>query len=147
MEKSNHKNYVKWYGIDRSQLVRQEIMPYEKSIFDMFSKKFKIDADKDLERGREKLWKLWYLCADSCKNIHKVLAWTTEYSPKIKSLVDEVVNLDYQSLLEVFEITKAEYFDKWWSQEVQNNVQDICKHLTQMREISKNRTNVISKLK
>ena len=145
MEKSNHKNYIDQYDRNRQKLAKTIILPNEKSIFELFNKKFSIDADADIDRWRLQLWKLWYLCADSCSQMHKILSWNTQVDTKYKDLVKNIVNLDYDSLKDVFQEIQNEYFNSWASAEVINYLQEICKYLDKMRKISKNHTNVISK--
>jgi hypothetical protein len=50
MEKSNHKNYIDQYDRNRQKLAKTIILPNEKSIFELFNKKFSIDADADIDR-------------------------------------------------------------------------------------------------
>lgn len=145
MEKSNHKNYIDQYDRNRQKLAKNVILPNEKSIFELFNEKFSMDADADTNRWRLQLWKLWYACADSCSQIHKILSWELHVDTKYKDLVKNIVNLDYDSLKEVFQEIQNEYFNSWASVEVINYLQEVCKHLDKMRKISKNHTNVISK--
>jgi len=141
MEKSNHKNYIEWVDRNWPLLVKKQILPNEKKIFDLFSQKFAKDAEADLNRWRKKLRELWNLCANSCHEIHEIFAWEAENKPKLKELVKNIVNLDYNSLKEVFfEIQK-----KYSNPEIQNHLQDICNYIDKMRQISKKHTNVISK--
>lgn len=46
MERSNHKNFVESYWRNREALI-SKILLYQDSIFNLFSTKFKYDADKD----------------------------------------------------------------------------------------------------
>ena len=145
MEKSNHKNYVDQYDRDREKLAKIIILPNEKTIFELFNKKFSNDADADINRWRLQLWKLWYACADSCWQIHKILSGEPQVDDKYRELVKNIVNLDYQSLMEVFQEIQNEYFNSGANAEVITYLQDVCKYLDKMRKISKNHTNVISK--
>jgi len=145
MEKSNHKNYIDQYDRNRQKLAKTIILPNEKSIFELFNKKFSIDADADIDRWRLQLWKLWHACADSCSKIHQILSWEPQVDARYKDLVKNIVNLDYDSLKEVFQEIQNEYFNSWVDEKVVNYLQDICKYLDKMRKISKNHTNVISK--
>ena len=145
MEKSNHRNYIDQYDRDRQKLAKTIILPNEKTIFMLFNEKFSSDANADINRWRLQLWKLWYACADSCSQIHKILSWEPQVDSKYKDLVRDVVNLDYDSLKGVFQEIQNEYFNSWDSAEVTNYLQEVCKCLDKMRKISKNHTNVISK--
>lgn len=145
MEKSNHKNYIDQYGRDREKLAKTIILPNEKTIFELFSEKFAVDADADINRWRSQLWKLWHACADSCLQIHQILSWEPQVDTRYKDLVNSIVNLDYDSLKEVFQRIQNEYFNSGASEQVINYLQEVCKYLDKMRKISKNHTNVISK--
>lgn len=141
MEKSNHKNYVEWFDRNRPKLVENVVLPNEKAIFQIFSKKFEDDAIADIKRDRVRLWVLWQKCADACLEIHNILSWEVENDPKLKEIVRNIVNLDYDSLKEVFfEIQK-----KYSNPEIQKHLQDICNYIDKMRQISKKHTNVIWK--
>lgn len=143
MEKSNHRNYVEWFERDWPLLVKNQIIPNEKNIFDLFSQKFKKDAEADLNRGRKILRRLWNLCANSCLEIHQILSWESGNNPKLSDLVKNIVNLDYESLGEIF----SKIQDEYTSQEIKSHLQDVCDYIDKMRKISKNHTNVISKSK
>lgn len=145
MEKSNHKNYIKWVDRNWPLLVKKQILPNEKKIFNLFSQKFAKDAETDLNRWRKSLWELWKLCANSCHEIHEIFAWEAENEPKLKELVKNIVNLDYESLWEVFSKIQLEYFNTWWDEQVQKHLQNIQNYIKKMRQISKKHTNVISK--
>lgn len=145
MEQSNHKNYIKWVDRNWPLLVKKQILPNEKKIFDLFSQKFAKDAEADLNRWRKKLRELWNLCANSCHEIHEILAWEVENHPELKELVKNIVNLDYESLWEVFSKIQLEYFNTWWDEQVQKHLQNIQNYIKKMRQISKKHTNVISK--
>ena len=145
MEKSNHKNYIDQYDRDWQKLVQTIVLPNEKTIFELFNEKFFMDADADINRWRFQLWKLWYACASSCLQIHKILSWELQIDAKYNDLVKNIVNLDYDSLKEVFQEIQNEYFNNGANAEIITYLQDVCKYLDKMRKISKNHTNVISK--
>ena len=145
MEKSNHKNYVEWFDRNRSLLAKTKIIPNEKAIFDLFSQKFSNDAEADLNRWRKTLRELWILCATSCQEIHNILAWKVENDPELKELVKNTVNLDYESLWEVFNEMKMLYAAKSEDKEIEKRLEKICEYIEKMRRISQKHTNVISK--
>ena len=145
MEKSNHKNYIEWFQRNRSTLVKNQIIPNEKKTFDLFSQKFSQDAEADFDRWRKILWTLWNLCANSCKEIHNILSWEVENNPELKNLAKDIINLDYESLWEIFKQIENEYHNKIWTEDIQKHLQTIYTHIQNMRKISKNHTNIISK--
>lgn len=145
MEKSNHKNYIENFDRDRPKLTKNIIIPNGRTIFNLFNQKFSADADADIKRWRSQLWKLWYSCSDSCSQIHRILSWEAKIDDKYKDIVKNIVNLDYESLKEVFHEIQNEYFNNWANDEIVNYLQDICKYLDKMRKISKAHTNIISK--
>lgn len=145
MEKSNHKNYIEWFERNWLLLVKTQIIPNEKEIFELFSQKFHKDALKDNERWREKLRNYWEICSESCKNIHVALQWIDNINPSLKELVKNICDLDYESLQDIFQKIKLEYFNTKWDESIINDLDTICKSLGKMRQISKKHTNVISK--
>lgn len=147
MEKSNHKNYIEWFNRDWPLLVKTQVIPNEKEIFELFSQKFHKDALKDCERWREYLRNMWEICSESCKNIHIALQWIDNINASLKGLVKNICDLDYESLLEIFRRIKLEYFNTWKDEDIVEELDNICNTLDKMRKISKNHTNVISKSK
>ena len=145
MEKSEHNNYIDWYDRNWSLLVKSQIIPNEKQIFELFSQKFFDDANDDLGRWRKKLWDKWKVCATSCHEIHNILSWNIKENSGLKTLVEDIVKLDYWSLWEVFQRIKLEYFNKWWNEKIIEQLDNICKSIDEMWRISKRHTNVISK--
>ena len=144
MEKSNHRNYIEWYDKNRNDVINQMIIPYEKNIFELFSQKFDEDAQKDGERGRELLMSLWISCAHCCKLIHENLMWADSLDIDMKNTVNNIVNMDYDSLCEFFTTLKSTYTEQW-NQYIADKISHICTYLDKMRKISKKHTNVISK--
>lgn len=145
MEKSNHKNYIEWFNRDWPLLVETKIIPNEKEIFELFSQKFHKDALKDSERWREYLRNMWEICSESCKNIHIALQWIDNVNPSLKELVKNICDLDYESLLEIFQRIRLEYFNTWSDENIVDDLDRICDSLDKMRDKSKDKTNVISK--
>ena len=145
MGKSDHKNYVEWFDRNWPLLVKTKIIPHEKKIFELFSQKFSHDAKEDLNRWRKILRELWNLCAASCQEMHNILAWNVENTIELKELVENIVNLDYESLWEVFNEIKASYAAKSKDTEIEKHLNNICESLDKMRDKSKDKTNVISK--
>ena len=144
MEKSNHRNYIEWYDRNRNDVIAQKIIPYEKNIFELFNQKFYEDAQKDGDRGRERLMSLWISCANCCRLIHENLMWVDLLDTDLKKIVKDIVNMDYDSLYEFFYTLKATYSTQW-NQYVASKIAHICIYLEKMRKISKKHTNVISK--
>lgn len=145
MGKSDHKNYVEWFDRDWPLLVKTQIIPNEKEIFELFSQKFHRDALKDNERWRETLRNDWEICSESCKNIHIALQWIDNINPSLKDLVENICKLDYESLLEIFQRIRLEYFNTWRDKDIIEDLDRICDSLDKMRDKSKDKTNVISK--
>ena len=145
MDKSKHNNYVEEFERNWPLLVKTKVIPNEKQIFELFSQKFHRDAIKDNERWREKLRDFWEICSESCKNIHVALQWIDNIDPSLQDLVKNICNLDYQSLLEIFQRIRLEYFNTWRDENIVDDLDRICKSLDKMRQISKEHTNVISK--
>ena len=145
MEKSNHKNYIEWFDRNRPLLVKNQIIPNEKEIFELFSWKFHRDALKDNERWRENLRNHWEICSESCKNIHTALQWIDKINPSLQELVKNICDLDYKSLLEIFQRIRLEYFNLWRDENIVEDLDNICRSLDKMRQISQKHTNVISK--
>lgn len=144
MGKSVHRNYIEWYDRDRNNLIVQKIIPYEKNIFELFNQKFYEDAQKDEDRGRERLMSLWVLCADCCRLIHENLIWVDWLDTELKNIVNSIVNMDYDSLREFFFALKFTYSTQW-NQYAVDKISQICIYLEKMRKISQKHTNVISK--
>ena len=144
MERSNHKNFVELYWRNREALISNEILLYQDSIFNLFSTKFKYDADKDWEKNRIKLERLWYNCANKCDEIHKILSIndTMDDDIDLQETVNNIVNMDYGSVEELFNLIKKKYQNK---PEIYNAIQEICNNLAEMRRISKKHTNIITK--
>ena len=147
MEKSNHKNYIEWFERNWPLLVKNQIIPNGKEIFELFSQKFHKDALKDNDKWREKLRNYWEICSESCKNIHVALQWIDNINPSLKEIVKNICDLDYETLQDIFQKIKLEYFNTWWDENIINELDTICKSLDKMRQISKKHTNVISKSK
>lgn len=145
MGKSNHKNYIEWFDRNWSLLVKTQIIPNEKEIFELFSQKFHRDALKDNERWREVLRNRWEICSEYCKNIHVALQWIDDINPSLQELVKNICDLDYKSLLEIFQRIRLEYFNTWRDEDIVEDLDNICSSLDKMRQISQKHTNVISK--
>jgi hypothetical protein len=56
-------------------------------------------------------------------------------------LVNNIVNLDYNSLSEVFQSLKAEYL-KVWEEKIANQIEIVCTCLEKMWRISEFRTTI-----
>lgn len=145
MEKSNHKNYVEWYGRNWSTLINDIVIPHQKTIFNLFNNKFKLDAQKDWERWREKLKELWNACANNCELIQRIILHQndkqSEYNDDILKVVTNIVNIDYWSLHDFFNALRSEYET---NTEIYKILDEICNYVRKMREISRNHTNIIS---
>ena len=132
---SIHKNYIEWYWRNRNKICTEKLLPHQKEIFNLFSEKFYIDAEKDWERGRRLLKALWNKCSESYKEIHIILNWNENFDNKIKDLINNIVNLDYNSLFEIFQALKDEY-TKAENQEITEEIESICRYLKKMWNIS-----------
>lgn len=140
---SIHKNYIEWYWSERDALCTQKLLPYQNEIFRLFSDKFYTDAENDREKWRKLLTYRWYRCSELCDEIHKNLEWNDIIGEDLKDLVNNIVDLDYNSLLEVFQILRDKYLEIW-NQWISNQIDNICEYLDKMWKISKNRTEIKS---
>jgi hypothetical protein len=138
---SVHKNFVEWYWRNWNKLCNEKILPYQGEIFKLFSNKFHIDAKKNWERWRELLKSRWNKCWEICNEIHITLWWNEIINEELKNLVNNIVNLDYKSLSEVFYVLKNKYLETW-EQWIANQIDDICANLEKMWEISKSHTTI-----
>jgi hypothetical protein len=136
---SVHKNFVEWYWRNWNKLCEQKILPYQSEIFKLFSDKFHIDAEKDWERWRKLLKSRWNKCSEICNEIHLVLWWNDVINEELKDLVDNIVNLDYNSVSEVFQVLKLKYLEAW-KEKIANHIEIICTYLEKMWIISEFRT-------
>ena len=143
MEESNHKNFVEIYWRNRNALIQNEIIPYQKAIFDLFWTKFEYDAKKDLERWRKKLFELWQNCAKKFRIIHSILKDDNFYDneeDEIFNTVQNIVNMDYWSVHEFLCSLKERYTD---NTKIYQLLNEICNDISEMRRISKKHTNII----
>ena len=136
---SVHKNFVEWYWRNWDKLCKEELLPYQWEIFKLFSDKFHIDAKKDWERWRKLLKSRWNKCWEICNEIHLTLWWNDIINEELKNLVNNIVNLDYNSLSEVFETLKARYLEIW-EEWIAKQIDIICSYLEKMWRISESRT-------
>ena len=145
MDKSSHRNFVEWYWRNREIIIRDNVLPYQSAIFDIFSKKFDFDAQKDLLRWRKKLWRLGNSCAEELSKIHSILnSWTVsdDELDEIIEIVENVVDMDYDSVKEFFYTLKKEYSENW---KIKERLNQICDNISKMWEISQDKTNIITK--
>ena len=140
---SVHKNFVEWYWRNWNKLCDEKILPHQGEIFKLFSYKFHIDAEKDWERWRKLLKSRWNKCSELCNEIHLILWWNDIINEELKNLVNNIVNLDYNSLLGVFQAVKVEYL-KAWEKEIVNQIEIICTYLRKMWRISESHTTIKS---
>ena len=136
-----HKNFIEWYGRNWDKLCNEKILPYQEEIFKLFSDKFHIDAEKDWERWRKLLQSRWNKCSELCNEIHLILWWNEAIDEELKDIVINIVNLDYNSLSEVFEILKAKYL-KTWEKWIASQIEIICTYLEKMWRISSPHTTI-----
>lgn len=136
---SVHKNFIEWYWRDWNKLCSEKLLPYQNEIFELFSEKFYVDAEKDGEKWRKVLKSRWGKCGEICNEIYLTLWWNGVVSEDLRDLIISVVNLDYNSLLEVFQVLRNEYL-KVWNQWVANQIWIICFYLEKMWWISKSHT-------
>ena len=141
---SVHKNFVEWYWRNWNKLCEQKILPYQGEIFKLFSDKFYIDAEKDWERWRNLLKYRWNKCSELCNEIHLTLWWNEIINEELKDFVDNIVNLDYNSLLEIFQTLKVKYLEVW-EEKIANQIEIVCTYLEKMWRISESRTIIKNK--
>jgi hypothetical protein len=138
---SVHKNFIEWYWRDRNKLCSEKLLPYQNEIFKLFSEKFHTDAEKDWERWRKLLESWWNKCSEICNEIHLTLWWNDIINNDLKSLIKNIVNLDYNSLLEVFQTLENKY-SKVWEKYIANQIKSINKYIEKMWTISKPHTTI-----
>lgn len=138
---SVHKNFIEWYWRDRNKLCEQKLLPYQGEIFKLFSDKFHFDAEKDWGRWRKLLKSRWNKCWEICNEIHLTLWWNDIINEELKNLVNNIVNLDYNSLSEVFETLKSEYLEVW-EEWIAKQIDIICSYLEKMWRISSPHTTI-----
>ena len=138
---SVHKNFVEWYWRNWDKLCNEKILPHQWEIFKLFSDKFNIDAEKDWERWRKLLKSRWNNCSELCNEIHLILWWNEVINEDLKDLVNNIVNLDYNSLSKIFQTLKNQYSELWESW-IANQIDIICTYLEKMWEISKSHTTI-----
>ena len=138
---SVHKNFIEWYWRSWKKLCEEKLLPYQWEIFRLFSDKFHIDAEKDWERWRKLLKSWWNKCSEICNEIHLTLWWSEEINEDLKDIVNNIVNLDYNSLSEVFQELKTEYLEVWenW---IASQIEIICICLEKMWKISSPHTTI-----
>jgi hypothetical protein len=136
---SVHKNFIEWYWRDRNKLCEQKILFYQSEIFKLFSDKFHIDAEKDWKRWRKLLKSRWNKCSELCNEIHITLWWNDITNEELKNLVNNIVNLDYNSLSEVFQTLKNLYL-KSWEDWISDQIGTICTYLEKMWRVSESHT-------
>jgi hypothetical protein len=138
---SVHKNFIEWYWRDWNKLCEQKILPYQSKIFKLFSNKFYIDAKKDWERWRKLLKSRWNKCWEICNEIHLTLWWNDIINEELKNLVNNIVNLDYNSLSEIFQVLKNKY-SKTGKQWIADQINLIYWYLEKMWRISSPHTTI-----
>ena len=138
---SVHKNFVEWYWRNWDKLYKEELLPYQGEIFKLFSDKFHIDAEKDWERWRNLLKSRWDKCSELCNEIHLTLWWNNIINEELKDTVNNIVNLDYNSLSEVFQTLKVEYLEVW-EEWIAKQIDTICSYLEKMWRISSPHTTI-----
>ena len=138
---SIHKNFIEWYWRNWNKLCEEKLLPYQSEIFKLFSDKFHIDAEKDWKRWRKLLKSRWNKCWEICNEIHLTLWWNEIINEELKNIVNNIVNLDYNSLSEVFQSLKVEYL-KVWNEWIANQIDIICSYLEKMWKISSPHTTI-----
>ena len=101
IRKSDHKNYLPSYPFSIKEIIKNYILPNQKDIFENFAEKISNDAKKDGGRGRKFLESQWLKASASCKRI-AILSKETEWNSD-NQLVEEIINMDYQSVADFFE--------------------------------------------
>lgn len=138
---SIHKNFIEWYWRNWDKLCNEKLLPYQNGIFKLFSEKFHSDAEKDGERWRKLLKLRWNKCGNICNEIHLILWWNDIINEDLKDLVNNVINFDYNSLLEIFQKLENKY-SKAWNKWIASQIKNICVYLEKMWDISKFHTTI-----
>lgn len=152
MDKSEHKNYVEWYWRSRDKIAENEILPSEKEIFNLFSIKFKYDSEKDLQKWRKILSSLWNDCANLFQQIHQSLKQNLQEDELSEDelsedelegafdFVQKITDMDYKSINEFFQVLKSKYQN---DKRIDDKMEKICENILHMRQISKEKTEII----
>jgi len=141
---SVHKNFIEWYWRDRNKLCNEKLLPYQNQIFKLFSEKFHTDAEKDGNRWRKLLKSRWNECGNICNEIHLTLWGSDIINNDLRDLVNNIVNLDYNSLLETFQTLRNRYSDIW-NQNIVDKIEIVCSYLEKMWKISSPHTTILEK--
>ena len=136
-----HRNFIEWYWRNWDKLCEEKALPYQNQIFKLFSEKFYTDAEKDWEMWRKLLKDRWNKCAEICNKIHLVLWWNNIVDNELRDLVDNIVNLDYNSLSEIFQTLESKYSEMWLN-DISEYINEVSFYLDKMRNISKSRTTI-----
>lgn len=142
IKSSYHKNYLPSYPGSFEDIIKDKILLHPWVSFKLFSEKFLKDAKKDWERGRKLLERDWKSISELCSKLGELYVDQDNWDNEDAQLVEEVVNMDYQSVAWFFALLKdivgennsqKEYFDK------------IIWYLNHLWRLSENHTIIIKK--
>lgn len=143
---SEHKNYIKWFEGSRECFFDQYILPYKDSIFDLISKKIDKDSKKDILNKKPIIGNLWSNISQISKEIHNILSENNSQltDKNINYIVEEMINMDYGTVSEVFNIISKKLNDLWYINSGKKS-KEMSKLFSMMREKSKEHTKIITK--
>lgn len=140
IRKSDHKNYLPSYPFSTKEIIKNYILPNQKDIFENFAEKISNDAKKDGGRGRKFLESQWLKASASCKRI-AILSKETEWNSD-NQLVEEIINMDYQSVAEFFK-ELASYYEV--NNPINQELITIKELFESMWKVSEKHTNIINR--
>lgn len=140
IEKSNHKNYLPSYPFSTEEIIEKYILSNQKIIFEKFAEKIAKDAKKDGERWRKFLENQWIKASSTCKRISLLSDaqnWRVE-----QELVEEIINMDYQSVADFFG-KLAKYYEP--NNPINQELITITELFKSMWKVSEKHTNIINR--
>ena len=138
IRKSNHRNYLPSYPFSNREIIEKYILPNQRNSFEIFSEKIAKDAKKDGERGRKFLESQGLKAAEICKKISE-LSENSE-GKWDRQLIEEIINMDYQSVAVFFETLKHYFTNK--EMQALTEIEEI---FNSMWKVSEKHTNIIGK--
>lgn len=140
IRKSDHKNYLPSYPFSTEEIIEKYILPNQKNIFEKFAEKITVDARKDGQRWRKFLESQWLKISSTCKRI--VLLSIKQEWESDTQLVEEIINMDYQSVAGFFE-KLAKYYEV--NNPINQELITITELFKSMWKVSEKHTNIINR--
>ena len=140
IRKSDHKNYLPSYLFSTEEIIEKYILSNQKNIFEKFAEKIARDSKKDGERGRKFLENQWIKASSTCKRI-ALLSTKQEWEADTQ-LVEEIINMDYQSVADFFE-KLAKYYEQ--NNPINQELITVAELFKSMWKVSEKHTNIINR--